>query len=168
MEALMAFASGSVTYGRFAVVGESPGEVDEALLEKLAEFALRPQETGVPEESEYGWCGGRHILDQVFSFANNVYADCLHFALRIDSNKVPGELKRAYLAIEEESAASGNPSGFISKMQKRDAKDSVRRKIEDELRGGRFRSSKLVPILWDVAGGGGVGYRAGEAGWVWG
>src|SRR5205823_4005293 len=146
----MGFASGSVSFRRFAVVGDSPGQIDQDLLDKLSENALRPGELGVPEEAEYGWSGGRHVLDGEFAFDNNVYGDAVFFALRIDTNKVPGDLKRAYTAMEEQAAAATNPSGFISKNQKRDARDIVRRKIEEELRSGRFRRSKLLPIVWDV------------------
>ena len=52
--------------------------------------------------------------------------------------------------MEQEAVASTNPSGFISKNQKRDVKDIVARKIEDELRTGKFRRSKLLPVLWDI------------------
>ena len=146
----MGFASGSVSFRRFAVVGDSSAQIDQDLLDKLAENALRPGELGVPEESEYGWSGGRHVLDGEFTFENNVYGDALFFALRIDTNKVPGDLKRAYTAMEEQAAAATNPSGFISKNQKRDAREIVRRKIEEEIRSGRFRRSKLLPIVWDL------------------
>jgi hypothetical protein len=146
----MGFASGSVTFRRFAPVGKSPKEVDQELLDQLASLALRPGEVGTPEEVEYGWSGGRHVLDGNFSFDNNVYGDALLFALRIDSNKVPGELKKAYSLMEEEAVAATNPSGFISKMQKREVKDSVRQKVEEDLRSGRFRRSKMVPVLWDL------------------
>src|SRR5688572_23980357 len=146
----MGFASGSISFRRFAVVGSHPGTIDQDLLDKLAEHALHTPEVGIPAEAEYGWSGGRHLLDAVFSFENNVFADALHFALRIDTNKVPAELKRAYAAIEEEAAAATNPSGFISKNQKRDVRDIVRRRVDDELRTGRFRRSKLLPVLWDV------------------
>jgi len=146
----MGFASGSVSFRRFAVLGDSPTSPDEKLLEKLAEHALKTSDIGLPEEVEYGWSGGRHVLDGNFSFENNVFADALHFALRIDTNKVPGELKRAWQAMEEEAVAKDNPSGFISKSQKRQVKDSIRQKIDDELRSGRFRRSKLVPVLWDL------------------
>ncbi|HLL89435.1 MAG TPA: hypothetical protein VK324_09035 [Tepidisphaeraceae bacterium] len=146
----MGFASGSVSFKRFAVVGNKlPARPDEKLLEKLDELALRPGEIGVPEEIEYGWSGGRHVFDATFSFEHNVYNDALHFALRVDTNKVPGELKKAWQAMEEDAAAKGNPSGFISKNQKKDVKDAIRKKAEDELRTGRFRRSKLVPLLWD-------------------
>ena len=146
----MAFASGAISFRRFAVVGKGPKKIDEQLLEKLAESALRPTDMGRPEDVEYGWSGGRHVLDGDFSFENNVFADALHFGLRIDTNKVPGDLKKAYQMMEEEAAAAGNPSGFISKNQKREARDTVRRKIEEEMRSGKFRRSKLTPILWDV------------------
>jgi hypothetical protein len=146
----MPFSNGSVSFRRFAVVGNAPTSVDQSLLDKLDQHALRPGEYGVPEEVEYGWSGGRHVLDASFSFENNVYADALHFALRIDTNKVPSELKKAWKIMEEEAAVKDNPSGFISKNQKKEAKDSVKRKIDDELRSGRFRRSKLLSILWDL------------------
>lgn len=147
----MPFASGSISFRRFAVVGgDQPSTVDQELLDKLAAHALRESEFGVPEETEYGWSGGRHILDGQFSFEHNVFGDAMHFALRVDTNKVPGDLKKAYTLIEEEAVAATNPSGFISKNQKRDVKQSVGRKIDDELRSGRFRRSKLVPVLWDL------------------
>ena len=146
----MPFSNGSVSFRRFAVVGNAPTSVDQALLDKLDQHALRPGEFGVPEEVEYGWSGGRHVLDASFSFEHNVFADALHFALRIDTNKVPSELKKAWKIMEEEAAAANNPSGFISKNQKKEVKDSVKRKVDDELRAGRFRRSKLMPILWDL------------------
>jgi len=146
----MAFDSGSISFRRFAVIGKQPKSIEQDMLDALSEFALREKETSSPEPVEYGWSGGRHILDANFSFEHNVYADCLHFALRIDTNRFPTELRRAYLFIEEEAAAKTNPSGFISKLQKRDVRDSIRRKMDQELRAGNHRRSKLVPILWDV------------------
>ena len=146
----MGFASGSVSFRRYAVVGEAPTSVDQALLDKLAEHALKPGEFGA-EEVEYGWGGGRHVLDGHIGFEQNVFADALHFALRIDTNKVPGDLKKAYQLMEEEAVAAGNPSGFISKTQKRDVKDVVRRKLEEDMKSGRFRRSKLLQVLWDLS-----------------
>ena len=146
----MGFASGSVSFRRFAVLGNSPETVDPTMLEKLSEFALRPTDMGVPEDIEYGWSGGRHVLDGTFTFQHNVYADALFFGLRIDTNKVPGDLKKAYQIMEEDAVAATNPSGFISKQQKKDVKDTIGRKIDDELRTGKYRRSKVVPLLWDL------------------
>jgi hypothetical protein len=148
----MGFASGSVSFRRFSVLGKAPSAPEESLLERLAEHALKPGELGVPEEIEYGWSGGRHVLDAQFSFDRNVFADAISFGLRVDTNKVPSELNKAWQLMEEDAAAAENPSGFISKNQKRQARDSIRRKVDDELRSGRFRRSKLVPVLWDLPG----------------
>src|SRR5665213_348644 len=146
----MGFSSGSISFRRFAVVGKAPKSPDQDLLDKLAEHALRPQEFGVPEEIEYGWSGGRHVFDGQFSLEHNVFADALHFALRIDTNKVPGDVKKAWQIMEEEAVAQNNPSGFISKNQKKDVKETVRKKVEEDMRSGKFRRSKLLPILWDL------------------
>ena len=148
----MGFPSGSISFHRFAVVGKAPAVADQGLLDQLAGHALKVGEFGVPDDIEYGWSGGRHVLDARFSFEHNIFADAAHFALRLDTNKVPGELKKAYQLMEEEAVAATNPSGFISKGQKRDVKETVRRKVEDELRSGRFRRSRLLPILWDLPG----------------
>src|SRR5690554_1225744 len=137
----MGFASGSISYRRLAVIGQHSTRVEQPMLERLQTHALREQDLGVPQEVDYGWSGGRHILDANFSFEHNVFADCLVFGLRIDTNKVPGDLKKAYQMLEEEAVARNNPSGFISKSQKQDVKDSVRRKLDDDLRSGRFRKS---------------------------
>jgi hypothetical protein len=146
----MGFASGSISFRRFAVMGDSPKVIEQSMLDALSEHALRVGEVGAPEEIEYGWSGGRHILDGTFSFDHNVFGDALIFGLRIDTNRVPGELKKAYQLMEEEAQAAQNPSGFISKNQKRDAKEITARKIEDDLRSGQFRRSKLIQVLWDL------------------
>lgn len=145
----MGFDSGSITFRRFAVVGESPAQADEKLMERLEEHALDPGEFGV-EEVEYGWNAGRHIFDSNFSFENNVYNDCLFFALRVDTNKVPGDVKKAYTLMEEAALAKKNPSGFLSKAQKKEVKETVRQKIEEDIKSGRFRRSRLIPLLWDI------------------
>src|SRR5262249_54240517 len=122
----MGFESGSMSFRRFAVVGQQPKVIDQSILDRLAEHAHE-------DETEYGWCAGRHILDNQFSFENNVFADALHFALRIDKNKVPSELAKAYRMIEEQAAAKSNPSGFISNNQKRNAKEVAQERVEADL-----------------------------------
>ena len=143
----MSFASGSLSFVRFAVVGNSPGQITEEVLEKFAEHKLLEADGVVPDDENWGWCGGRHVLDGEFSFDANVYNDCVHVGLRIDTHRPPGDVKRAYLMIEEQAASK---DGFISKAAKRDAKDAAMRKLDDEKREGRFRKSKMTPILWDV------------------
>jgi hypothetical protein len=140
------------SFRRFAVIGSNqPTAPDEELLARLQEHALRVADLGTPEPIEYGWCGGAHIEDGEFTFMNNVFNDCLLFALRIDTNKVPAEVRKAYQLLEETAIAKDNPSGFISKKQRSEVKETIKRKVEDDLRSGKYRRSKLVPILWDLS-----------------
>lgn len=148
----MGFDSGSMSFRRFAVVGEAPTMPDEPTLEKFAEHALKEGAEGVPPDTEWGWIGGRHVLDGEFGFEHNVFNDSFFVGLRVDTNKVPGEIKKAWQFQEEKNFAIQNPSGFASKRQKRDAKDIVRRRIDDALREGRYRRSKLHALLWDMPG----------------
>src|ERR1041384_6605243 len=85
----MGFGSGSISFRRFAVVGEQPKAIDQEFLEKLSLHALRESDLGVPQEIEYGWSGGPHTLDAQFPFEHTVFNDCLLFGLRIDTNKPP-------------------------------------------------------------------------------
>lgn len=149
----MGFDSGSISFKRFVVSGQGPSLPDEQTLGKIDEHALRPTEDAIPPELEYGWVGPKHVFDADFSFGNLVFNDCIFFALRIDTNRLPGEMKLAFKLMEEDAAAKGNPSGFISKSQKSQTKDTVRRKIDEELRSGKYRRSKNVQLLWDVPAG---------------
>jgi hypothetical protein len=146
----MSFETGKVSFKIFGVTGQASTAVDEPILEKVREHLFKVQEFGTPEEVEYGWTGPRHLFDAEISFDNCVYANCLHLNLRIDTNKVPGARRKALQAQEEAALAKNNPSGFISKNQKREAKDTVERSLEQEIKDGKHRRSRLVPVLWNL------------------
>lgn len=148
----MGFESGTVSFRRFGVIGNSPATIDQELIDKVIEHRLIPDDLGMPAEMEYGWSGGRHVMDGRIDFGSNVFNEALSAALRIDTNKVPSSLVKAFRIMEEDAAAKDNPSGFASKLQKRNAKEAAQRKADEELRSGKFRRSKLVPFLWDVIG----------------
>jgi len=106
---------------RYAKIAEQ-GSAD-----KLAAHALKPGEFGGTEEVEYGWSGGRHIFDGQFSFDHNVFNDALCFALRIDTNKVPVDMKKAYQIMEEEAVAASNPSASSARRRRKPSKMSCAR-----------------------------------------
>src|SRR5262249_6300202 len=90
------------------------------------------------------------ILEVRFDLAKNIINDTLHFALRVDQQKLPGELLRAYTQVELEALAAANPSGHPSNRQRREARDAARDKLEAEARDGRFLKRKAYPVLWDA------------------
>ena len=148
----MSFISGRVTFCRFAVSGDAPAAADEASLSILSEYAFESQSIGVPQEIEAGFVTGEHVFDTQFDYNKNGFGSALLFALRIDTHKVPSDIKQAYKHIHEKAVASQKDDslGFLSKHEKREATELTNRQMQEELAAGKYRKSKMIPILWDL------------------
>jgi hypothetical protein len=146
----MGFLSGRVTCLRFRVAGRPPRLFGPEHLERLAAHAIGKQRVAAADGSLAGWTAGDHILDTRFDLAKNVVNDTLNFALRIDAQKLPAELLRAYYQVELDALAAGNPSGRPSARQKREAREAARAKLEAEAADGRYLRRKAYPLLWDA------------------
>jgi hypothetical protein len=146
----MGFLSGRATFTRYRVGGDSPLPFGDEVLE-LARKHLVGQH-GSAEASDgisTGWAGGDHVLDLTIDLGKNVLNDALHMAIRIDADKVPGSLLRAYTQMEIQARAQMNPSGFATKAQKEEAKEAAKARAAAEAADGRFRRHNHYPILWD-------------------
>jgi hypothetical protein len=146
----MGFLTGRVTCTRFRVAGRAPRAFGPEHLERLAEHAIGKQRVAAADGTLAGWTAGDHILDTRFELAKNIINDALHFALRIDAQKMPADLLRAYYQVELDALAAGNPSGRPSARQKREARDAARAKLESEAADGRYLRRKAYPLLWDA------------------
>jgi hypothetical protein len=149
----MPFTSGRVSFIRFRVVGDAPSQVDETMLAALAEHSFRQTNIGAPSEVEAGFVTGDHLFDTQFTYEKIGFVIpffVAHFAIRIDTHKVPSEIKHAYKRMNESALAQNNPSGFATKSQKKEAFETAERQIHEDLKSGKFRKSKLVPVLWDL------------------
>src|SRR5262249_36342850 len=146
----MGFFSGRLTFARYRVDGPSPGLFGPEHLERLAAHAIGRARVASPDGVEVGWTAGDHILDTQFDLAKNVVNETLNFALRVDQQKIPGDLLRAYTAVELRAAAEKNPGGRPSARQRREARDTARERLEEEAKDGRFLRRKAYPVLWDA------------------
>jgi hypothetical protein len=147
----MGFLNGRVTFVRYRVGGGSPSPFAEEHLEKAESHAIGRH--GGPDPTDgvaVGWAGGDHVLDTTFEPSKNILDDALHLALRVDTDKVPADLLRAYTKIETDARAQLNPSGFPTKAQRQEAKEAARIRAEAEAADGRFRRRKHYPVLWDA------------------
>jgi hypothetical protein len=146
----MGFLNGRVTYLRYRVGGEGPLPFGEELLEKAREHAIGKH--GASESTDgvsLGWAGGDHVLDTSIDLGKNVVNDALNLAIRVDTDKIPGSLLRAYTRIETDARASGNPSGYPTKAQRTEAKEAAILRAQSEAADGRFRKMAHYPVLWD-------------------
>lgn len=147
----MGFLSGRVAFARYRVRGAAPRTFSPDHLHKLAANAAGTQRQAAADGVEVGWTAGDHVLDTEFTLAKNVVNDALTFGFRVDSEKIPSDLARAYYQIELKALSKGNPSGNPSARQKREAREAARERLAREGKGGRFVRRKVVDLLWDAA-----------------
>ena len=146
----MGFLNGRVTFTRYRVGGPSPLPFSEETLGLLEAHAIGKHTPADPTDGvSTGWAGGGHVLDQTFDLGKNFLNDALHAAIRIDTDKIPGTLLRAYTQIELDARAGMNPSGHPSKAQRLEAKEAAQARAEAEAADGRFRRHNHYPVLWD-------------------
>jgi hypothetical protein len=146
----MGFFAGRVTCARFRVAGRAPRNFGPEHLEELGKHAIGKQRQLAGDGVEVGWTAADHILDTRFDLAKNIVNDTLHFALRVDGQKVPADLLRAYTTVELEGLAAGNPSGLPSNRQKREARANALERLEKEASDGRYLRRKAYEVLWDA------------------
>ncbi len=148
----MSFHSGRVTFCRFTHETDGPAAGDESVLEQLHEHRFVESPIGAPSDVEAGWTTGEHLFDTQFSYEKNGFGDLLLFALRIDTHKVPPAIRQAYKAMNLAAEADGDETRFVNRKQKRQAEQATAHQLHEDLAAGRFRKSKAVPIMWDLAG----------------
>jgi len=146
----MGFLNGRVTFTRYRIGGDSPLPFSSEMLALVEAHAIGRHSPADPTDGvSVGWSAGDHVLDLSFDLAKNVINDALHLAIRIDTDKIPGTLLRAYTQIETEALARQNPSGHPTKAQRQEAKEAARIRAETEAADGRFRRLNHYPVLWD-------------------
>lgn len=145
----MGFFSGRVSFLRFEVKGRAPRVFNEEHLDRLGDRRAGRQRIASADGVETGWAAGEHVLDTEFQLEKNIINDTLSFDLRVDVDKLPGDLLRAYYAVELKALSKKNPSGLPSARQKREAKEIARDRLEQEAKDGRYRKRKCYPVLWD-------------------
>ena len=146
----MGFLSGRISYERFRIVGANTTGFDETHVDLLARHAIGKASALSADGVEVGYTAGEHILDLDFGLEKNIINDSLCCAMRVDSNKIPGDLLKAYMQMELVAAAANNPSGHPTKQQRLQAREVAEQRCLEEGRNGKFKKMKQVPVLWDA------------------
>lgn len=146
----MGLLTGSASFTRFHIDGQSPAMFSHEHLSKLfVRNIVDNQDTISMDGSRYGWSAGEHMFDREFTFEKNVLEDALFFQLCVETNKAPAEKFKAYYATELAGLAKNNPSGHPSALNRREAKEAALDRVEQEAKDGRFKRRKLIDVIWD-------------------
>ncbi|MEZ6118868.1 MAG: hypothetical protein R3C28_20185 [Pirellulaceae bacterium] len=146
----MGFLSGSASFERYWITKDDTPAFGEEHLKNLQKWRIGRMEGIAIDQPDVGFAGGAHLLDTSFELEKNVLGDAMHFGIRIDTNQIPGPIKNAWLQMELLALMEDNPGGRPTKAQRKEAKDAVEAKCEEEAATGKFRRMQQVPILWDA------------------
>lgn len=146
----MGFLSGPVTYQAYHITEGSVDQFSPDELKVLDKFCIGKLEHASQEEATVGFLAGDHLFDGNFGLEKNVINDALHCAIRVDTDRIPGAIRKSWLQMELAALAADNPSGRPTKAQKQEAKEAVEARCEDEIRTGKFRRMQQFPVLWDA------------------
>lgn len=149
----MPFRQGTVSYSRFQIQGDLPETADESALALLGDHVVRPGGL-TAEGSTSGWCTGRHVFDTDFTWDACGFPGQVLCAMRVDTARVPAEIRRAYLAMACDARAApadDGARGFVSGVARREARDDAERRCAEEVKEGRYRRVNMVPVLVDMA-----------------
>lgn len=145
----MGFLSGSSTFQRYWVAGETVSPSEEHL-ETLEQHSIEHASAPSPDEPSVGFLAGEHLLDLNFEWGKNVVDDALHFGIRIDTNQVPSAIRKAWLQLELAQLTADSPGSRPTKVQRQEANEAVDARCAEEAATGRFRRMQQVPMLWDT------------------
>ena len=150
----MPFRSGAITYRRFAVTGERPDMLKQELFASLRDSALGELEPIKPGETHVGFTAGRHLFDRSFDYERIGFGSGLLLGYRVDSVRVPPEIKKAYIAMAEDARLQPSKDGlgsYLPRTAKKEAREDAMRRIDEEITEGRYRRPKHTPIWWDFS-----------------
>lgn len=146
----MAFAGGPVSFQRFFITGDIGDAVTDQTIKALQANAFGRHAVR-PDDTQQGWVGTRHLFDTDLDAEHVAYGPYLHIALRVDRLRAPANLVRAYIQMEEQAVRDQRGRGFLSKSEKRKARETALLRAEQEAKAGSFRRMSAYPMLIDPA-----------------
>lgn len=146
----MAFASGPISYQRFYLSSRLAGHLTDAMLSAITARAMG--RSGVlSDDTQIGWIGPRHVLDTEITGEAIAFGSFLHLGLRVDRLRVPSNILKAYIRQEEDAIKASSGREFLSKGERKKAREAALLRAEQEARDGSFRRMNAYPVLLDLA-----------------
>lgn len=145
----MGFVAGPVTFQRFFISGKLAQQLTDKMLESLTARAFG-RNAKLPDDTQVGWIGPRHVLDENLSGENIAFGSYLHLALRVDRLKAPSSVIKAYMRIEEETIKEATGREFLSRGERKKAKEAAMIRVDQEVKDGAHRRMTSTPVLIDL------------------
>ena len=146
---MVAFASGSVSFQKLFIEGSRVGEVDDAFVEALDARAFG-KSGALRDDTQLGWIGPDHLFQTEILADDVAFGRFVHLALRVDRLKAPPNVLKSYVRMEQQIALQASGREFLSRSEKRVAKEAALARVDKEIRAGGFRRMNAYPVLIDL------------------
>ncbi len=150
----MGFTSGTVTFRRFFLAGDHPAEATTEWLEPIRLHAFGRNGVAGIDGVETGWIRPTHLFDVKFDDLESLRVGrFVHLAMRLDRTAPPAAIVKSYRLQEEAAALEASGREFLSKAERRQAREAAEARAEEEARDGAFRRTAAFSALFDLGDG---------------
>ena len=140
---------GSLTYSRFFVTGDVPGDLASATLKRIRASAAQPLVAEEDQNERHGWCSIEDVMDTDLDHEKVFFNEYVCLGLRIDKWVVPKPLLNAHLRDAEEAVLKQKGVERLGKKAKADLKLFVVKRLRKQL----LPSTKSIDLVWNVQSG---------------
>ena len=121
----MGVSKGTLTFTRYRVAGDVPGNLADFMNRQIKLFAFRELMAGTDEKA-LGWTSLDNVLDTDFEYANYSLGDYFVFSLRIDRRAVPPALLKLRVLKAEKEFREEKGLKKLYKAQREDIRETVK------------------------------------------
>jgi len=140
---------GGLTIKRYRVNGELPDGWRDAYVQALNAHRFLPLKAEDDGDRSTGWAVAGRLLDTEFDAAKVVWNDYLVVTFRADALRLPPTLVEAHLQVREEKEIAKRGSDNLSRRERSDLKELVRR----ELRRKMIPGIQATDVAWNLGTG---------------
>ncbi len=145
----MGFTSGMVAFQRFRIAGKSLGSVDDDFLRAVNDYGFGKRGSADPY-TQVGWIPAGALFDPELTAEKVAFGRFAYLGLRIDKLNPPANIVRSYVQMEEDVALRASGREFLTKGERRQARETAKERAEQEARSGMFRRIASYPLLIDL------------------
>ena len=137
---------GSLTYARFFVTGDLPGDLAGASLKRIRASASQPLVADEDVNERHGWCSIEDPMDADLDHEKIFFNEYVCLGLRIDRWVVPKPLLNAHLRDAEAALLERKGLERLGRKAKADLKLFVLKKLRRQM----VPVTKSIDLVWNV------------------
>jgi len=137
---------GSLSYTRFFVAGDVPGDLPGASMKRIRANASQPLVADEDVNERHGWCSLEDPMDTDLDHEKVFFNEYLCLGLRIDRWVVPKPMLNAHLRDAEAALLEKKGLERLGKKARADLKLFVLKKLRRQL----MPVTKSIDLVWNV------------------